>query len=89
MNEHTEHTRAPMPETACVEQEQAELSVTLGRVLIGPMHDAISQLQFMGYKVDFWESSGWLSHDFIITGDAPALQSIKSWLDRIDADAET
>lgn len=54
--------------------------ITVGRLYIRAVRDYLNRLKFEHHNIDFYESSGWLSHDFVIKGGDRIVQFAASEL---------
>jgi hypothetical protein len=43
--------------------------ITVGRLLCGSVRDCLKSAQFKGFKIEWMESDGWFSREFIIKGE--------------------
>ena len=70
---------------------RATLEFTVGRLVCAPVRRYLLKRQFFGADIEFQESSGWLTREFIVKGDYDTMQSVvgdlKEWAneDREDA----
>lgn len=62
-------------------KDMDRLEVDIGRLLCRKMRDTINRMRFMGHNIRFWESSGWLSHTFIIEGAPQSIRNVRLVLD--------
>jgi hypothetical protein len=65
---------------------KARVTMTVGRMACGSIRRELQKAKFNGIIDDFMESSGFLSRDFIVVGDAHQIKKIEDWLDRINED---
>lgn len=66
----------------------AKLEITLGRIFWKRVRWNIKKLQASGYNIKWEESPGFLSRDFIISGDYNGMIKVKRYFERISEDAE-
>lgn len=66
----------------------AKLEITLGRIFWKRVRWNIKQLQASGYNIKLEESPGFLSRDFIISGDYDGMIKVQKYFERISEDAK-
>jgi len=57
------------------------IELTAGRMLCGKIRNFLNRCKFEGMNIEFIESSGWITRDFVIKGDAADMNTIKGSLD--------
>lgn len=65
-----------------------QIEIVCGRIYCSAVRDMVSRLQFEGYNISMWESSGWISREIIIKGDERAIKIVSAMVTKFTRERE-